>query len=433
MSEIQGERYRLGFYLPGQGTGGPSRYLDAILAGLNHEEFDVTIFGHAHGHYAGRDGMRLVPTEGDRVEGPPTASGESGSTPSVGRDSIVPPTLRLWAGFAGEARRLAGRFAKVPIDLLHTQNTGCEESAPAARLARVPRVVGTFHVDSSYDLDRIRSGFRYRALEHLSNHSLHRAIAVSESTRKDWARRTHLPPGRIVTIPNGVDLEWFRPTQSPEQARAALGLDTDRMWVGGVGRLDDAKGFADLIAAVASIAGRVPALSLVIAGTGPLRDPLGRLASELGVGDRVHFLGFRHDVRTVYEAIDLFAFPSLCEAIGYALLEAMAMHRPAIGTAVGGVPEVIVEGETGLLVPPKDPESLARALLTLAGPPDLRRRMGEAGRRRVERHFDERVAVARTIDLYREMLGTGGGRMMAPGASLRRRTRPDGGPGGTAP
>ena len=106
--------------------------------------------------------------------------------------------------------RLAQIFRSNHVELLHTNETGCEVSAVAGRLAGIRRVLGTLHVDSTYDLQKERGGFRYRVIEHLSNHCLHKAIAVSEATKCDWLRRTHLSADRVVTIPNGVDLQAFR-------------------------------------------------------------------------------------------------------------------------------------------------------------------------------------------------------------------------------
>src|SRR5205823_3773712 len=149
-----------------------------------------------------------------------------------------------------ESVRLAKWFRSREIDLLHTNNAGCEESALAGRLAGIARVVGTFHVDSTYDLSRARSGFAHRTLECVSNHCLDAAIAVSEATGRDWARRTRLPPGRIVRIYNGIDASRFERRCDHAEARQRLGLPTEGIVIGGVGRLDEAKGFRFLLDAV---------------------------------------------------------------------------------------------------------------------------------------------------------------------------------------
>src|SRR5207302_1086565 len=127
-----------------------------------------------------------------------------------------------------------------------------------------------------------------------------------------------------------------------------------------------------------------------IAGTGPLRESLEQQGARLGLGGEARFLGFQPDVQLCLDALDVFAMPSRCEALPYALLEAIATELPAVGTAVGGVPEVIVPGETGFLVPSRNTQALAAALRPLLESADLRRRFGKAGRERVVQHFNER-------------------------------------------
>jgi glycosyltransferase involved in cell wall biosynthesis len=294
-------------------------------------------------------------------------------------------------------------FRSNPVDLLHSHNTGCEEAPVAARLAGTPRVVGTFHVDPTYDLHGLRSGLRYRLLEHLSNHCLDRGIGVSGDAGRAWMRRTHLPARRVVTIPNGIDAESFRRRTSKATARARLELSSDALVLGGVGRLEEAKGFTYLLDAVAMLAADFPKLMLVVAGRGPLLDDLTRQAGRLGIADRVRFLGFQSDIQGVLDALDVFAMPSLCETLGYALLEAMATELPAVASAVGGIPEVVVANQTGFLAPPRAAGALAAALRPLLASAELRDRFGGAGRERVVRCFREDEMVRRTIMLYREL------------------------------
>ena len=323
-----------------------------------------------------------------------------------GIKATLPRPVKVAVGFHRKSRQLAREIECVECSIFHTQHTGCEEAPVAARLAKHPRVLGTFHVDSTYDLENARGGLIYRALERLSNRCLHRAIAVSEATKRDWVRRTGIPADRVVTIHNGVDAHHFQRGRSQAAARQELGLPNDgRLIVGGVGRLDAAKGFAYLIEAAAMLAADFPQLHLAIAGQGGLREELEELARRFGVANRVQFLGQCADVRIVYDALDVYAMPSLCEALPYALLEAIAHELPVAAATVGGIPEVIVEGETGFLTPPRDATALAAALRSLIESQDLRLRLGRAGRERVSRHFTEADCVQKTIDVYRQMLG----------------------------
>ncbi len=396
-------RTKLGIYCPGNGTGGPWRYVHAILAGLDPDEFDTVVFCNTSGVYSPRPWIKLVSLDApDNPSNPMydfTSDPKRATKPTMSR--WLPRDLKMLAGFARDTWRLARLFRNYPADIFHTQNTGCEESPVAAKLAGIRRVLGTFHVDSTYDLHRERHGASHRLLEIVSNRCLDTALAVSHATKRDWLRRTHIPAERVVTIHNGIDPDKFQRRQTRGDARRKLGLPEHGLIVGGLGRLDEAKGFAFLLDAAARLRSEFPHLIVAIAGAGPLRESLEAQAERLGLAGVVRFLGFQTDVQMVLDALDVFAIPSLCEALPFALLEAMATELPAVGAAVGGIPEVIVEGETGFVVPPRNPEQLAASLRTLLLDAELRTRMGTAARRRVIRDFHERDMVRKTIEVYR--------------------------------
>jgi glycosyltransferase involved in cell wall biosynthesis len=395
---------RIGIYEPSSGPSGPSRYIESILAAIDPEEFQVTLFCRTGGPYAPRPGVALeevMPQIRPRSTQPATRAPFKRSW----RAAVTPAWLKLWSGFGQETLRLAAGFRRRPVDLLHTNNAGCEESAVAARLAGVPRVLGTFHIDSRVDVSHQRDGLRYRTLEFVSNQCLHAAIAVSDATGREWIRRTRIAPRRVVTIRNGINPGNRSAASDQTAARQKLGLPTgDALIVGGVGRLDAVKGFDILLSAAASLAAEYPNLYIALAGDGPLRQTLEAQAARLGIANRVRFLGFRQNVSDVYQALDIFAMPSRCEALPYALLEAMTNQLPSVASNVGGIPEVIVHGETGLLTSVDDHHALATALKQLLDNPPLRQQMGRAARHRVIHHFSEREMVARTIDLYRRLL-----------------------------
>jgi glycosyltransferase involved in cell wall biosynthesis len=292
-----------------------------------------------------------------------------------------------------------------PVDLIHLQYGGCIEETPvAARLAKMPRILGTFHVDSTYNLEGQGDGVADRTLEHIAVHSLDRAIAVSHATKASWAKRAHYPSPRIVTVHNGVNLQRFARRIDRATARAGLGLpDNGAIIVGGVGALDTRKGFIYLIEAVSLLVNRGAPVILALAGVGPLRLQLELHATRYGIRDRVRFLGHCSDVQVAYDSFDIVALSSLCEALPFVALEAMAHELPVVATAVAGVPEIITP-ETGMLVPPRDPAALAAALEVLVRSASRRTSMGKAGRVRVCRQFDESKMVRATIDVYREML-----------------------------
>ncbi len=212
-------------------------------------------------------------------------------------------------------------------------------------------------------------------------------------------------PERVRRVYHGLEPPVTRALEREGQhIRQELGIGPDEFLVGNVGRLALQKGQRHLIAAMPLLLERVPRARAIIAGGGDLEDYLRDLASEIGVGDRVHVLGPRKDVPALMHAIDVFVMPSIWEGFGLVLLEAMAAGRPIVASRVATIPEVVVDEETGLLVPAGDPLALASALAELAEQPALAARMGEAGRERLRRQFSVEKMVGDTELLYRELL-----------------------------
>src|SRR6266542_1395716 len=180
-----------------------------------------------------------------------------------------------------------------------------------------------------------------------------------------------------------------------------------------VGRLIPIKGHIVLLRAFAEARRRVPSLRLDIAGRGPLEPALRALAIELGVDDAVHFLGYMAPIQRGIEQAAIVVVPSMGEGFGMVALEAMERARPVVAAEIGGLGELVEDGETGLLVPPGEAEPLARAIVRLAGNLDLAARMGEAGRRRALEHFLQERCTERTELLYEEALN-GRGRGQTP-------------------
>ena len=214
---------------------------------------------------------------------------------------------------------------------------------------------------------------------------------------------------RTDVIPSGVDTDRFAATGTIAEAKAKLGLATDRPILGTVGRLEPRKGTATLIAALAALreAGSHDA-AVVVVGDGPLRAELGAEADRLGIGSHVQLLGDRADVRDVLAALDVFVLPSRTEGMSNALLEAMAMARPVVATAVGGTPEVVADGTSGLLVPADDPAAMANAIRRLLDDPAFARRLGTAARQTVEARYGARSMVRRLEAVYAAIADSGG-------------------------
>lgn len=270
----------------------------------------------------------------------------------------------------------------------------------AAVLARVPAVVGTVHLFPQFRLDRSNS-----LQERLLARGVDRYIAVSNEIARQLVDAFHWPPDKIEIVHNAVRSERFRVVADPElQQRLAGGVD--RPTVLTVARLDVQKGLDVLLQAAA----RVPEARFVIAGEGPQRVSLESQADELGLGDRLVFLGQRNDVPQLLAATDLFALPSLYEGTSLAVLEAMAAGKPLVSSRIGGTDELIVDGESGLLVPPGDAGALAVAMRVLLADPALRARLGNAARERAEIVFSASATVARVTSVYEDVLAHKDGR-----------------------
>jgi glycosyltransferase involved in cell wall biosynthesis len=202
-----------------------------------------------------------------------------------------------------------------------------------------------------------------------------------------------LPAHQVEVVRNGIDTRRFA-FAGPRAGGPAVF----------VARLAPEKDVPTLLRATALICRQRPGFRLAIAGDGPSLPEMRRLVSDLNIADRVQFLGLVHNVPALLAEARLFVLSSISEGVPLTLLEAMASGLPVVATSVGGTPEVVNDCETGLLVPPRDPPALAAAMTRLLDDNDLARTMGEAGRRRVERHFDIRQMVATYERIY---LGSG--------------------------
>jgi glycosyltransferase involved in cell wall biosynthesis len=236
-----------------------------------------------------------------------------------------------------------------------------------------------------------------------------RAIAVSASTRDFLVRERHVPAGRVRLIWNGAPLDEFAPV-APDvarQARQSLGVAEDALLVGTIGRLSEQKGHRYLVEAAPSLLSGRPKAHLVIVGDGDQMDALKTQAAALGIASRVTLAGHRADVPALLGAIDVFAISSTYEGTPLALFEAMAAGKAIVSTAVDGCREVLEDGVTALLVPPRDPAALAAALGRVVDDGTLRRSLAENARAASSR-YDIRTCVAGMEALYDEVLAERG-------------------------
>jgi len=234
-----------------------------------------------------------------------------------------------------------------------------------------------------------------------------RVICVSEAVREVVLERERLAADRTVVIRNGVATS--PPKLSGDEAHALreeLGLGRADLVVGMVANLNRAvKGVRYFIEALPLIARQVPEARFLLVGEGAEREALMARADELGVGDRTIFTGFRSDVDRMYSLIDVSVLTSLSEGLSITILESMSAGLPVVATRVGGNPELVDEGVTGLLVPPRDPDAFAEAVVTLLRNPARRREMGDAGLSRVREEFSLPMVADRYQALYEEIAG----------------------------
>ena len=283
-----------------------------------------------------------------------------------------------------------------PIDVLHAHKFGSNLwGSVLGTLARVPVIVSHEHT-WSYEGNRPRVLLDRNVVGRLSD----AFVAVSNEDRRRMIEVEHIPPERVVMIPNGIGDP--RPATGRD-VRAELGIPPGAPVAGAVGHLREQKAYDVLIEAAALLRERAPDLRWLIVGEGGKRPELESLISERGLGDTVRLLGHRDDVGDVIAAMDFGVSSSAWEGSPIALMELMAAGKPIVATAVGGVPDLVVEGETGLLVPPGEPAALAEAFGGLVEDRALATRMGEAGRERQRRDFTFAETVRRVEDLYEEL------------------------------
>ncbi len=292
------------------------------------------------------------------------------------------------------AWRLARLVRDEDIQVVHCHKGIARTHALVASLrTRIPVLVLNRGV--SFPLDRFnRLGYRTGRVTAI--------VAVCESIRQGLIAQG-VDPRKIHVIYSGTDTDRFRPGLDGAPVRRALGLDPEAFVVTQIG-VRSTKGNLDVLDAMPAVLARAPHARLLVVGA---RRPeaLRRRAQERGVAQALTVLGYREDVPAILAASDCCVDASVAgHGITGALREALAVETAVIGTALEGNPELIRPGETGLLVPPRDPEAIAAAILALVADPDLRRRTARAGRRRVEAQFSLRVKLDRMEALYRRLL-----------------------------
>ena len=357
---------------------------------------------------AGAEGhlLRLLPGLARHGVAPHMLVLEDGRSPATSfcqalREREVPVETVPIAGHVdpGLPGRLVRRLGALRPALVHTHLAHADLYAlPAAARAGVPRAVSTRHND-----DAFRSNWLMKRLTRHAMRHARRVITASHAVARFVREVEGLDAARVVTIHYGLEPPALDPG-ARVAARAALGQPPDGPLVGVVGRSVRQKGIDVLLEAFPSVALKHPGARLVVIGDGPQRPALVARARRLGLGDLVTFTGWVEDAIRLMPACDVIVVPSRWEGFGLAALEAMGCARPVVASWVGALPEVVVDGQTGVLVPPEDAVALASAIAGLLDDPERAAALGAAGHARLVRSFTVERMIRATLAVYGEVV-----------------------------
>jgi glycosyltransferase involved in cell wall biosynthesis len=378
-----GRRLKLMLVTVGLGVGGTETQILEMASRLDRARFDVLVCGLKKSGVVAEElrarKVRVVTLDG-------AGKGDLRVLYRLARliRAERPDIIHAFLGFANLAASLVGRLLGVPVIIWSYRDVEVWKT----RAHWLADRAGARRADA---ITCCSDAVRQFVLAHINGHA-----------------------SKLVTIHNGVDPGAF--DSPPGVSRAQLQLREAGAVIGAISRLDEPKkGLAVLLHALADVARRngMPAWQCVLVGDGPARDGLRQLAEEIGLQGRIVFAGMRRDAASVLPVMDIFVCPSLYEGFGIAIVEAMAAGRPVIASRVGGIPEIVVHEDTGLLVPPGDAGALADAIAALLSRPDRARAMGARGRERARQRFSIETAVRRHQQLYEALSARRAGRVHA--------------------
>jgi len=300
-------------------------------------------------------------------------------------------------------RRLLKRD-KPDIVHTHTSKAGLLGRL-AARLAGIPSIIHTPHGHVFFGYFGALKTKMFVLLEKLASRITDKIIALTPREKADYLRYKVAEEDKLVVIPSGIELHkcQYPPKEERSKLRRELGIPDRSAVVGTAGRLVPVKGSGFLLQAVGQVISEHPDTYLVFAGDGPLRKNLAKDAVDMGLAKKIIFTGWRDDMARVLSVFDVFCLPSLNEGMGRVLVEAMALGKPVVASDAGGIPDLIIPGKNGILVPPQDPEELARQIRFLIENREEREKLGRAGKEMASAYSDE-VMVKKIAELYEKAL-----------------------------
>lgn len=286
------------------------------------------------------------------------------------------------------------RKSQPDIVHLHSRRGADFWGGIAARICKTSAVILSRRVDYPIN-NRFISKLKYGYL-------CDKIITVSNAIREILIAGG-VEPSKIVCVHSTIDASVYG-NGGDGLLRKELGIPEDALLIGIIAQLIERKGHKYLFEAFPTVLKKCPNARLLVLGKGVLLPKLKQHAERLGIADKVIFAGFRRDIPRILSELDLLVHPAIMEGLGVAILQAMAAGLPVIATPVGGIPEVVRDGVSGLLIPPKDSDALGQAILSILPYPDVRRHMGEEGRRIVREQFSVDRMVDRTLRVYEEVL-----------------------------
>jgi len=279
---------------------------------------------------------------------------------------------------------------RIQPDILHLHTAHAHTiGLVAGRLAKVKKILVTRRMD--FPIEGFISRLRYNKTDKI--------VAISQAV-KGVLIESGIHEDKITVIHSTIDRN-FSPLKS--NLREELDLAVDTPLLGTAARLVERKGHCYLFEALAKASKRFPHAKLLVAGEGPLEERLKNLAKTLGLENQIIFLGFRHDIAEILSALDMFVLASVKEGLGVSLLEAGSYGVPIVATNVGGIPEIVQDGVTGFLVPPRDSEALAEKIIHVLDHPQEARKMGENAREKIKNHFSVQDMAKSYTRLYQSM------------------------------
>jgi glycosyltransferase involved in cell wall biosynthesis len=300
--------------------------------------------------------------------------------------------------------RLARTIRKERVQLVHAYGSYPNIFAvPAAKLAG-----NCVSIASLRDLGLFSGGSKLKAAAQRLSFSLADCVLANSNAARNWLVKQGVSPERIHVIPNGINVPKVSQMPDDFPIRREFNIDPGAPLVTLICRTDRNKGLEGFLDAVPIVANRFPAVRFMIVGGSPCNPcyeiDIRNLADRRKLTGLVIFTGQRSDVPGILRESTLSVLPSLSESFSNSLLESMAAGLPVVATNVGGNPEIVQDGETGVLVPPRDPAAMAEAIIRVLEAPEMARRFGAAGRERVMKHFSLETVIRRTTDLYMVLL-----------------------------